>query len=159
MKNKTEEHTFPEISHFLFTSFIYITRLSGLIKGTASYIYQPFCRWRSSGLLSRFMWERHCWGLLSISSLILSVSGRSRPSEGNILSWAMAKGQKQHDAFHPTGMLSLPEPPKLVEIESRVFSYLFLNKVFQHLSSNSTSIVKFFLTSPAEKDLPSSDPD
>lgn len=52
MKNEKEKCLFPTVSHFVFESFIYVTRLSAQIKGTANYTYQPFFRlWRSTAFL------------------------------------------------------------------------------------------------------------
>lgn len=132
---------FPKVSHFTFESFIYITSLSGLIKGTASYTYQPFFRLQRN---KRFF-------LLYMGVPVLQVCvprPRLFPHFGQTLQrlWAQRetllirnqrqREEKQHDPFHLTGLLSLLEPLKMVRNESTVFSSVSIFKllVFQHLA-------------------------
>lgn len=133
MKNEQEQCLFPQVSHFISESFIYVTSLSGLIKGTANYTYQPFFFFRVR--------EKHkvsLWLYVGVPVLetcaptarlfpLLSVSGRTRCSKNNTSHpEPTVKGRKttQQDAFHPTGLLSLLEPLKRVGDQSIVFSSL-----------------------------------
>ena len=91
MRKKKEKCLFPKVSHFIFESFIYVTSLSGLIKGTANYTYQAFFRlWGSTRFSSCFLGEI-C--VLTARLLpLLSVSGRTQRS--------------QEDTSHPEPMVT-----------------------------------------------------
>lgn len=105
IKNKKEKCPFPKVSHFKFESFIYLTRLSGLIKGTASYAYQPFSRLQSS-TFSGFVQDSPGWRFVSWqpdSSPLLLVSGRTWCSRKPLSSWTNGKGTKSNT------ILSIPQ--------------------------------------------------
>lgn len=130
---------FPQVSHFIFESLIYITSLSGVIKGTASYTYQPFFRLRRSKsfflLYVRVPVLEICVPRPRLfPHLGQSLEGLGTQRETLLILNQRQREEKQHDPFHPTGLLSLLRPLKMVRNESTVFSSVPIFKllVFQH---------------------------
>lgn len=140
MKNKQKKKCmFPKVSHFIFESFIYITGLSGVIKGTASYTYHPFFRlWRSKCFFLLCVWAPVSEICVPPSRLFphfgRSLEGLQAQRETLLILNRRQREEKQHDPFHPAGLLSLLGPLKMVRNESTVFSSLSISKllVFQH---------------------------
>lgn len=125
---------FPKVSHFVSESFIYITSLSGVIKGTASHTYHPFFRWRRTKcFFLLYVWVpvlEICVPTSRLSPLFgRSLEGLRAQRETLLILNQRQREEKQHDPFHPTGLLSLPELLKMVRNESTVFSSLSVSKV------------------------------
>lgn len=132
MRNKKEKCLFLKVSHFISESFIYVTSLSGLIKGTANYTGQPLFRLcRSTRLCSCFTGET----CVPTATLLPLPSGlwKGPALVGKHLSSctdAKRKSTTQQDPFHPMGLLSLP---KRAGIKVQHFLlYPFLNSKSLH---------------------------
>ena len=104
-KIKKEKCLFPAVSHFRFESLIYITSLSGLIKGPANYTHQAcFSLQRGTFLLvlpgSAWLQTRVLTTRLSPS---LSASGRIQGAEGNALIPNQQQRKKSNGSFPSHG--------------------------------------------------------
>ena len=134
MKNEKEKCLFPMVSHFISESFICITSPSGLIKGTANYTHHPFFRLQRS---TTFLLALHesawagdvCPGNQTLPHVCPPLQGFSAQREALLIPNQWQRKEKQQDPFHPTVLLSLPEPLKMVRKESTVFSSLCIFKL------------------------------